>query len=432
MEDSNLIVGVDVGGTYTDAVCLREGHVMGVVKEPTTRGRQPTNFRQVNIGTTHFVNAVLQRRHLTRVAILRLCGTASRAIEPCFEFPDDLKQTVYDSHYFLNGGYNYDGQTITRFDPEEVLTCLNELRGRGIKNIVVSCVFAPINDDQENQVRDLVREHYKEASVTLSHEIGQTGLLERENAAILNESLKPLCRETIHAFHQALRELDIQCPFYMTQNDGTIISSDLAIDVPVRTFSTGSTNSMRGAAHLTGVTDNAIVIDIGGTSTDVGYLMKGFPRESSGKSHIAGVSTNFKMPDVQCIGLGGGSLVQGDHKDNIAVGPSSVGYRLLSEGLIFGGNTLTATDIAVAAGLAKIEGDTAKVNQISKTIVNCAVDKMHRVVEEVIDQIKISDDDVPVIVVGGGSILIDENRGLRGASRLIKPPHYQVKILVFS
>lgn len=444
MADSSLIVGVDVGGTYTDAVCLREGHVVGVAKEPTTldvtggvkhsiqslmrllkEQGQSTNFRQVNIGTTHFVNAVLQRRHLTLVAILRLCGTASRALEPCIEFPDDLKQTVYDSHYFLNGGYNYDGQTITRFDPEEVLTCLNELRGRGITNIVVSCVFAPINSDQENQVRDLIREHYKEASVTLSHEIGQMGLLERENAAILNESLKPLCRETIHAFHQALQELDIQCPFYMTQNDGTIISSDLALDLPVRTFSSGPTNSMRGAAHLSGVTDNAIVIDIGGTSTDVGYLMKGFPRESSSRSHIAGVSTNFRMPDVQCIGLGGGSLVQGDRMDNIAVGPSSVGYRLLSEGLIFGGNTLTATDIAVAAGLAKIEGDTAKVNQIPKTIVNCAVDKMHRMLEEVIDQVKISGDDVPVIVVGGGSILIDENRGLRGASRLIKPPHYQ-------
>eukprot|EP00057_Strongylocentrotus_purpuratus_P003173 XP_003726086.2 PREDICTED: uncharacterized protein LOC100893531 [Strongylocentrotus purpuratus] len=475
MEDSNLIVGVDVGGTYTDAVCLSEGHVVGVAKEPTTldvtggvkhsiqslmrlfqEQGQPTNFRQVNIGTTHFVNAVLQRRHLTRVAILRLCGTASRALEPCIEFPDDLKQTVYDSHYFLNGGYNYDGQTITRFDPEEVLTCLNELRGRGITNIAVSCIFAPINSDQENQVRDLIREHYKEASVTLSHEIGQMGLLERENAAILNESLKPLCRETIHAFHQALRELDIQCPFYMTQNDGTIISSDLALDLPVRTFSSGPTNSMRGAAHLSGVTDNAIVIDIGGTSTDVGYLMKGFPRESSSRSHIAGISTNFRMPDVQCIGLGGGSLVQGEHMvstmqgiwqgqgrtcrgdfvecsqwatrdlNNIAVGPSSVGYRLLSKGLIFGGNTLTATDIAVAAGLAKIEGDTAKVNQIPKTVVDSAVDKIHRMVEEVIDQVKISGDDVPVIVVGGGSILIDENRGLRGASRLIKPPHYQV------
>ena len=61
-----------------------------------------------------------------------------------------------------------------------------------------------------------------------------------------------------------------------------------------------------------GVMDNAVVIDIGGTSTDVGYLMKGFPRESSSRSHIAGVSTNFRMPDVQSIGLGGGSLVQGD------------------------------------------------------------------------------------------------------------------------
>ena len=76
-------------------------------------------------------------------------------------------------------------------------------------------------------------------------------------------------------------------------------------------------------------------------------------------------------------------------QENIAVGPSSVGYRLLREGLIFGGNTLTATDIAVAAGLAKIEGDKTKVDQIPKSTVNSAVDKMHRLVEEVIDQIKV-------------------------------------------
>lgn len=132
------------------------------------------------------------------------------------------------------------------------------------------------------------------------------GLLERENAAILNESLKPLAKETIAAFTTAIKDIGLSCPFFLTQNDGTLIrynilqydssplqsfpvycfpSSEEALEFPVLTFSSGPTNSMRGAMFLSGVKD-AIVVDIGGTTTDVGVLKNGFPREASSQVKV--------------------------------------------------------------------------------------------------------------------------------------------------
>lgn len=93
----------------------------------------------------------------------------------------------------------------------------------GIKNVVIVGVFSPVSGKQEDQVGAIIKSVCPAMSMTLSHEVGLIGLLERENAAVLNESLKPLCHRTVKAFCGALSELGLKCPLYMTQNDGTII-----------------------------------------------------------------------------------------------------------------------------------------------------------------------------------------------------------------
>ena len=121
--------------------------------------------------------------------------------------------------------------------------------------------------------------------------------------------------------------MGIHAPLYITQNDGTLISADYAARFPVLTFGSGPTNSMRGAAFLTGLQD-AIVMDVGGTTTDVGALVHGFPRESSIAVDVGGVRTNFRMPDILSIGLGGGTRIRLDRPARtLRVGPDSVGYR---------------------------------------------------------------------------------------------------------
>jgi N-methylhydantoinase A/oxoprolinase/acetone carboxylase beta subunit len=218
-----------------------------------------------------------------------------------------------------------------------------------------------------------------------------------------------------------LNKLKIDAPFYISQNDGTLMSSDYAEKYPILTFASGPTNSMRGAAFLSEAKE-AIVVDIGGTTSDVGALSHGFPREASAEVEIADVRTNFRMPDLVSFGLGGGSIVREDN-GQLTIGPDSVGYELSEKALVFGGSTLTATDIAVAAGHLEL-GDRSRVRNLPAALVERALTLIHETVETSVDRMKTSAEPIPVLLVGGGSVLID--RPITGASEVRKPANYAV------
>src|SRR5699024_3282009 len=124
-------------------------------------------------------------------------------------------------------------------------------------------------------------------------------------------------------------------------NDGTLMSKDYTLKYPILTVACGPTNSLRGASYLSD-NKNAMIVDVGGTTTDIGMLVKGFPRQSSIAVELGGVRTNFRMPDIHSIGLGGGTVIRSEG-DSFKIGPDSVGHRLDKEALVFGGSTLTAT-----------------------------------------------------------------------------------------
>jgi N-methylhydantoinase A/oxoprolinase/acetone carboxylase beta subunit len=194
------------------------------------------------------------------------------------------------------------------------------------------------------------------------------------------------------------------------------MSADVATALPVTSFASGATNSMRGAAFLSGLAD-AMVVDVGGTSTDVGQLRRGFPREANSVVEVGGVRTLFRMPDLLSIALGGGSIVE---REPLAVGPQSVGYRLSREALVFGGTTLTATDAAVAAGLAEI-GDSGAVAGLPRDLVSAVLDEARGKIEDSVDRMKTEAGDLPLIAVGGGAFLVPDR--VAGISRVIRVPH---------
>jgi N-methylhydantoinase A/oxoprolinase/acetone carboxylase beta subunit len=181
-------------------------------------------------------------------------------------------------------------------------------------------------------------------------------------------------------------------------------------------FASGATNSMRGAAFLSGIAD-AMVIDVGGTTTDVGQLRRWFPREANSVVEVGGVRTLFRMPDLLSIGLGGGSIVE---RDPLLVGPKSVGYRLTTDSLVFGGDTLTATDVAVAAGITQL-GDTEAVANLPSDLVRAAVVAVHAKIEDAVDRMKTDARELSLIAVGGGAFLVPER--LAGISQVIRVPH---------
>ena len=249
------------------------------------------------------------------------------------------------------------------------------------------------------------------------------GLLERENAATLNACLGDMAALTIRGIGEALESLGISAPLFMSQNDGTLMDTEFASRFPVLTISSGPTNSMRGAAWLSGVRDG-IVVDVGGTSTDVGALVKGFPREAAVAIQLAGVRTNFRMPDMVSIPLGGGSIVLRQAQDErLIIGPESVGYRLTEQALVFGGDTLTTTDLAVSDGRARV-GDPGLVERLERALVDEVMAEIQHRVETATDRVKLSGGDVPVVLVGGGSILLGDS--LAGASHVLRPQHADV------
>ncbi len=431
-------IGVDVGGTNTDAILLSGRKVLGAVKRPTSRdvssgiydaistliadcGIMPEAVKAVMIGTTHFTNAFVQRRDLVPVYAIRIGFPAGRGIPPFSSWPEDLKQVIHGGSAMVRGGFEFDGREISSLDEAAIATCIDEARHKGISQIAVSCIFSQLNSAHEQRAAELIAELAPDLEVSLSSELGRVGLLERENAAIMNASLRPLAVKIASAFKNALIDLGISAPFFVSQNDGTLMSADHMQRYPVLTFAAGPTNSLRGAAWLTGAND-AIVVDIGGTTSDVGVLVSSFPRQSTVHVDVGGVRTNFRMPDILSIGLGGGSLVR-ETPDGVTVGPDSVGFRLRSEALIFGGDTLTASDIAVAGGQAEF-GEPWRVSGLSPNLVAQGRSAIDSLLADAIDRMKTAPGDVPMILVGGGSVLVSKKP--QGVSEMMRPENADV------
>ncbi len=431
-------IGVDVGGTNTDAVVMDGQRVLATHKTPTTevlsRGiaraitealessaTRAADVQQVMIGTTHFTNAFVERRGLLPVGILRIALPSSRGVPPLSDWPQDMAEAVGGGCHLIRGGYRYDGKIADDLDEAMVANAARRFAAAGLRTVAITGLFSPVNAAMEVRARDIVLNEAPDLAITLSSKIGRMGILERENAAIMNASLADLSRDVVSSFENALGQLGVEASFFISQNDGTLMSAETVERYPVLTFASGPTNSMRGAAYLSELKD-ALIVDIGGTTTDIGVLLNGFPRESSLTTRIGGVRTNFRMPDVLSLGLGGGSLVETSGGE-IRIGPESLGYRLTRDGRVFGGDRLCATDLAVASGYATL-GDRSLVSSLSKQVTTNGVDLIHKLLADGVDRMKSSSEPVPLVLVGGGSVLVRDD--IPGASETIVPEHAEV------
>jgi N-methylhydantoinase A/oxoprolinase/acetone carboxylase beta subunit len=433
-------IGIDVGGTNTDAVLMSGKDVLASGKAPTSqdvRGGvvevvtrlledwkgERSRIGAVMIGTTQFVNAFVERRGLEPVAIFRIALPRGKGVPPMAGWPRDLVRSLGAHIYMLQGGAYYTGREYIPLDEAGLRKAALDAHDKGVRSAVICSTFAPMRPDLEVRAAAIVAAAMPDARITLSSEVGGLGLIDRENASIINAALALLSRRVVASLTAAFRDADVHAPIYLSQNDGTLITTQVAERFPILTCSAGPTNSIRGAAFLTRI-DDAIVADIGGTTTDIGFLNKGFPRETTLPNHIGGVRTNLRMPDVLSIGLGGGSILRNtDSGQSLTIGPDSVGFRLREKAMVFGGDTLTTTDIAVRAGQAKL-GDPGRVAGLPEKLVKAALDGIHARIEDAIDQVKTSARAMPLILVGGGHILV--SLPLRGASEVLRPRYAEV------
>lgn len=430
-------LGIDVGGTNTDAVLINDRlEVVADVKHPTTEdvydgilcairavleqsGVDRSRITQAMLGTTQCTNAIVERKHLAKIGLVRIGAPATAGIPPMVDWPEDIQAVVLES-VIIGGGFEFDGKELAPLDLNAARDFFTRMKGR-VNSIAISCAFSTIRSDHELEVARLCREVMGDGvHISISSEIGSMGLIERENAAILNAALYQVAERFTEGFARSLAEEGMtNAEIYLSQNDGTLMTMEHARKYPILTIACGPTNSIRGASYLSRI-KNAVVIDVGGTTTDFGVIQNGFPRESSAAVTIGGVRTNFRMPDIVSIGLGGGSIVREHPDGSITVGPDSVGYRIGTEALVFGGSTMTATDIAVRLGMADI-GDPALVSSIDGEFAQRTMEVIRTMVEDNIDAMKISNEDIEVVLVGGGAVILPRN--LAGASRVLNPPH---------
>jgi len=432
-------IGVDVGGTSTDAVLMAGGEVLAGVKAPTSpdvtggvvealallRGVHrfdPGAVQAVVIGTTHFMNAFVEGRDLTRTAVIRLGLPATSGLPPLLDWPERLRARIDGGTYLCHGGHDFDGRPIGDLDEEEIAGVADDIARRGTEAAAISSVFSFADASMERRVAGILTSRLPYLKVSLSSEIGRIGLLERENATTINASLSGLAGRIADALGAALASAGLRAPLYVTQNNGTLMDVEPARRYPVATFASGPTNSLRGAAFLSGLTD-CVVMDVGGTTTDVGVLAGGFPQEAPAEVTVAGIPTNFRMPRLLCHEIGGGTIVTPPRRPDgePAVGPGNVGDALTRRSVVYGGPDLTLTDLGVAAGRLRL-GDPARLAEMPfaaatlDTVAARLLGSVHR--------LRVTPAMPPVVLVGGGAALL----GDPGTDdvRVVRPPHHTI------
>src|SRR5262249_28844054 len=214
-------LGIDVGGTNTDAVILdRSDRVLAKAKVPTTPdvtggivaaldaviGASTVHVARIThamLGTTHATNAVLERRRLQRVAVIRIGAPATLGVRPMFEWPADLTAVVSAGAAVVTGGIEFDGRDLSPFDDDAVASFLASVAGR-CDGVAITSVFAPVSPRHELLAAEIVKRELGEVHVSLSHEIGSVGLLERENATNLNAAPAGVAGDVAPALRPAL------------------------------------------------------------------------------------------------------------------------------------------------------------------------------------------------------------------------------------
>jgi N-methylhydantoinase A/oxoprolinase/acetone carboxylase beta subunit len=434
MAPPDLRLAIDVGVTTIDGVVLDAGdHVVARVKVPRGRGDRsgvrtalgrlagqrgldPARIGRAMLGSRAALEAVTSRRGLCRVAVVRIGAPLTLAVPPLATWPGDLRRAASAGEVVIGGGARYDGRPGARLDEDALAAFLAGVAGRA-EAIAVTSVFSPMAPDHELAAADIARRELGgTVPVSLSHEIGSLGLLERENATVLNAALVGVAGQVAATLRDALEAHDIDAELYFGQNDGTVMTLEHALRFPVLMIGSGPASAMRGAAWLSGVT-GGVVVDVGGTRADVGSLVNGFPREAPPPTEIAGVRASFRTPDIVSLPFGGASVVRMDGAGP-ALGEESLDGDLAGKALVFGGATATLTDAAVAAGRAELGSHSLSLRE--RRALGAVLAEVDEALADAIDRVKGSPRDTALVVVGGAGMLVPE--GLPGVSDVIAPP----------
>ena len=331
-----LVIGLDTGGTYTDAALLDtdQGSVLATAKALTTRddlsvglgaaiGKilhafdcSPDQVSLVTLSTTLATNAVVEGVG-GRVGLFMI-GFDRAALERA-ELARAMGQ---DPVHFIAGGHQPDSNPQAPLDKAALQSCAAEMKS-DVSAFAIAGHFATRNPRHEIEARDILRQ-ITDLPVTCSHELSSSlGGPRRALTAVLNARLINLLERLIKATQNIMTHQGLSCPLMVVKGDGSLLEADFARNRPVETVLSGPAASLSGAAFLAG-TKTALVADIGGTTTDIAFLHEGTPRLKADGAIVGGWQTMVEAAEIRTTGLGGDSevnvIMQG-RQGGITLGP---------------------------------------------------------------------------------------------------------------
>jgi N-methylhydantoinase A/oxoprolinase/acetone carboxylase beta subunit len=321
MPEPEVRISIELGPTNTDVVALDDhdyvvskaklpsepdvgARIRGAIRAASAQARFPAErVTRAMLGTTAEIDAVLARRAFGCVGIVRIGSPLTHAAPPLVGWPEPLRQALSGGEAIVKGGADVDGR-VQALGEEEVVRFLSTVAGR-VEGLAVTGVFSLVAPEQERAVAELARRELgADVHASLSHEIGSLGLLERENATILNAGLVGEAQRLATTFQAGLAAEGVDAEPFFARNDGTVMAIDYARRFPSLLIGSGPAGGIRAAAFLSGVGDG-LVVDVGSAVATIGTLANGFPRQSAIGGALVGVPVNLRMPDLFTVPLDG-------------------------------------------------------------------------------------------------------------------------------
>lgn len=382
-----MLIGIDVGGTFTDGVLFDGREIKESVKRPTDNN----NLQRVILEVLDALLSVVPNQNrverivlsTTLVTNLLATGRGQRTaliLIPGYGLPHQAYQLSPDT-FFINGAIDFRGREIEPVSRDEIISLAAKLKQMGIKRAAVAGKFSNRNRSHESQTADILKQEYPDLEVFLSCDISnRLNFPRRAATAYFTAMVSSEWQHFVDEVEKALKQRDSAIEVHILKADGGTLPLDISRYYPCETIFSGPAASTIGALALTMDTQNSLVIDIGGTTSDLALLVDGFPLEASRGAQLMNHYTHVKAVSVRSIAIGGDSPLVYENRQIVLrtdrKGPAAC----------FGGEMATVTD-AFNHGLALQQGDVNRSEKYLQIIADQAQLTLDSVCDQIIDKV---------------------------------------------
>ncbi len=389
-----MFVGIDVGGTYTDAVLLDNGQVRATAKVPTKedlidsltaaldaiiKDKERKGISRIVFSTTIITNLIAERKY-TDADLLIIPGPG---------LSHDFYQNMPYTH-IISGAIDYRGRETLSLKEQEIEAVLQEIARKGTGKVGVVGKFSPRNPSHEKKVAGIIKDKYPQWQVELGARIGSRLNFPRR---VVTTYLTCATSEPYHYFLKSIRQVlnsrEIDAEIFILKADGGTVPLQRSEKFPVETIFSGPAASTLGVQALTKPEETAVVVDIGGTTTDLALILDGQPLLSAKGARVMGQLTQVRTLAVKSVAIGGDSVLSCTGND------INVGTQRMGPACCLGGPAPTPTDALRALGLTDL-GDREKAiaamaslgRGLNLTAAEIAEQVINRVVDNITSEIK--------------------------------------------